>query len=70
MFLADVNRCGCQFQYTRYYILLCSVVVASFPGSSLAPPKIKSGGGEPDIDSHVISRHVDVTACKIREAIM
>ena len=37
-------------------------IVASFPGSPLAPTKNKNGGGEPGTDSHVISRHVDVTA--------
>ena len=36
--------------------------LASFPGSPLAPTKNKNGGGEPGTDSHVISRHVDVTA--------
>ena len=38
------------------------VQLASFPGSPLAPTKNKNGGGEPGIDSHVISRHIDVTA--------
>ena len=36
--------------------------VASFPGSPLTPTKNKNGGGEPGTDSHVISRHNDVTA--------
>ena len=31
--------------------------LASFPGSPLAPMKNRKGGGEPGIDSHVISRH-------------
>ena len=38
------------------------VCVASFPGSPLVPMKNKNGGGEPGIDSHVISRQNDVTA--------
>ena len=37
-------------------------ILALFPGSPLAPTKNKNGGGEPGTDSHVISRHVDVTA--------
>ena len=36
--------------------------VASFPGFPLAPTKNKNGGGEPGTNSHLISRHVDVTA--------
>ena len=36
--------------------------IASFPGSPLAPTKNKNGGGELGTDSHVISRHDDVTA--------
>ena len=35
----------------------CSDLVASLPGSPLAPTKNKNGGGEPGIDSYVISRH-------------
>ena len=36
--------------------------LASFPGSPLASTKNRKGGGEPGTDSHVISRHNDVTA--------
>ena len=32
------------------------------PRFPLAPMKNKNGGGEPGIDSHVISRHDNVTA--------
>ena len=31
--------------------------LALFPGSPLAPMKNINGGGDPGIDSHVISRH-------------
>jgi len=39
-----------------------TTLVASFPGSLLTPMKNKNGGGEPGIDSHMISRHDNITA--------
>ena len=36
-------------------------LLASFPGSPLTPTKNKNGGGEPGIDSHLISWHNNVT---------
>ena len=48
--------------FPRNYLHDCSLQLALFPGSPLAPTKNKNGGGEPGIDSHVISRHVDITA--------
>ena len=36
---------------------VCHGKRASFPGSPLAPTKNKNWGGEPGIDSHVISQH-------------
>ena len=49
--------------------------LALFPVSPLTPTKNKNGGGEPGTDSHVISRHNDITAIccfsyKSRDAIM
>ena len=40
------------------------ILLASFPGSPLTPTKNENGagGGEPGTDSHVMSRHVNVTA--------
>ena len=39
-----------------------TTLVASFPGSLLTSMKNKNGGGEPGIDSHMISRRDDITA--------
>ena len=43
-------------------VSLANLSLVPCHGSPLAPTKNKNGGGEPGIDSHVISRHVDVTA--------
>ena len=48
----------------RQHLQRCElyIYIASFPASPLTLMKSKNGGGEPGIDSHVISWHNDVTA--------
>ena len=48
-----------------FFMYQASYMLASFPGSPLAPTKNRKGGGEPGIDSHVISQH-DAFALTIR----